>query len=504
MGSSARDWPLSNYDYAHTRATFASTIDSTNVATLEEKWAFAHLAAGLWGAATAAPVAIDQIVYYQDMRSSVFALNLHTGDVIWEARGCFDLVGGPNGVAVGYGKVFATNGPTSFRALHIDSGEEIWRIGESELELRSIESVGIPPLVYDHVVYLSTVPAGPRGGYLGGARGVLHALDEATGEVLWRFNTVDSEDIWGNPKVNSGGGAWYPPTIDVKRRLTYWGTGNPGPWPGTKEYPYGSSRPGPNLYTNSLVAVGIGDGELSWYHQATPHDLFDRDFQNSPVLIDAGDPYVDRQLLIGSGKCGSVVALDPGSPSDPVVWRTSLGIHLNDNLEQYPPNGTIEVVPNAFGTITTALAYAKGVVYVPVNDVAMTFTGSSFAGATGKIPEGGKLVALDVANGNVLWTLDLGALTLGAVLVVNDLVIMTDVKGRIRAFPAGREKPSEEGILVYAGGGGIYAPLALADDTLIIPIGTGTPRLVALGLPERRSHARPVPALGSWASFGGP
>jgi glucose dehydrogenase len=52
---------------------------------------------------------------------------------------------------------------------------------------------------------------------------------------------------------------------------------NPAPFPGTPEWPNGSSRPGPNLYTNSLVALDLATGELAWYHQVVPHDLFDRD-----------------------------------------------------------------------------------------------------------------------------------------------------------------------------------------------------------------------------------
>jgi outer membrane protein assembly factor BamB len=38
--------------------------------------------------------------------------------------------------------------------------------------------------------------------------------------------------------------------------------------------------PGPDLYTDSVVKLSP-QGKLLWYHQLTPHDLYDRDPQNS-------------------------------------------------------------------------------------------------------------------------------------------------------------------------------------------------------------------------------
>ena len=82
----------------------------------------------------------------------------------------------------------------------------------------------------------------------------------------------------GQPGVNGGGGLWYPPAVDDRGRV-FLAVANPAPFPGTKEYPNGSSRPGPNLYTNSLVALD-GDREAAWYRQAVPHDLRDYDLDD--------------------------------------------------------------------------------------------------------------------------------------------------------------------------------------------------------------------------------
>ena len=37
-------------------------------------------------------------------------------------------------------------------------------------------------------------------------------------------------------------------------------------------YPWGTSRPGPDLYTDSVVKLSA-QGKLLWYYQLTPHDL---------------------------------------------------------------------------------------------------------------------------------------------------------------------------------------------------------------------------------------
>jgi len=56
------------------------------------------------------------------------------------------------------------------------------------------------------------------------------------------------------PKVNSGGGLWYPPAVDAQGRV-FISVANPAPLYGTPKFPDGPSHPGSNLYTDSLVAL---------------------------------------------------------------------------------------------------------------------------------------------------------------------------------------------------------------------------------------------------------
>ena len=118
---------------------------------------------------------------------------------------------------------------------------------------------------------------------------MLWALDAATGEKVWSFDTVRGDDLWGNPEVNSGGGAWSTPAIDAARGARRTGASpTRHPSPGHRSSRTGSSRPGPNLYTDSVVALHLRTGKLAWYHQAVPHDLFDHDLQLTAIARGAG------------------------------------------------------------------------------------------------------------------------------------------------------------------------------------------------------------------------
>ena len=121
--------------------------------------------------------------------------------------------------------------------------------------------IDIQPIVVDDHVIVSSVPVSIGGIYTPGDRGVVTALDTATGEVRWTFDTVKG-DLWGHPEVNSGGGAWYSPAVDEERRLVYVGVANPAPFPGTADWPNSTSRPGPNLYTDSVVALDLRSGAI--------------------------------------------------------------------------------------------------------------------------------------------------------------------------------------------------------------------------------------------------
>lgn len=460
------DWPVANQNFSNTRSAVGSSINSNNVVKLAPEWSFPIAGISEWGAATTNPIIVGNIIYFQDLESNVYAVDFATGKQLWIKK--YNLpISGPNGVAVKDDRIYAQKGHYEIVALDL-KGNVLWNKKISENQNAGID---IQLTAYGNLVYASTVPGISNVNfYKGGAIGVIYALDAATGATKWTFDTVDTKDIWGNPKVNSGGGAWYPPAIDTTTNTMFWGIGNAGPWPGTTEFPNGSSRLGPNLYTSSIVALNLMDGKFNWYNQVAPHDLFDYDFQISPILANVNN----RDIVIGAGKMGKVVAFD--RKTGQVIWSTPVGIHLNDTLTKLPP-GVTQVAPSPLGGVETNLAYSNGIVFAPVIDMTVSYTPTEFVASTFDLAKGkGELVALDAANGKILWTNKFDSINVGAATIVNDLVFTATYDGKIYAFDV---KTGAEA-WTYQAPGGINGWPAVKEDTIIFPVGLGkTPQLLS-------------------------
>lgn len=496
------DWPLANRDYRNTRAVFNSRINSATVNNLEVAWAFPIPGRSNFGAAASAPVIAAGVVYFQDLESNVFALDLLTGAVIWEQRYNNGVIG-PNGPGIGYGKVFVTSGVESFAALDMRTGTEVWSVSTNERPTGAIQ-----PYVYGGLVYFTT-QAGVAGegeersyrGYAGGTSGHILALNPETGETVWDFQTIE-EGFWGNPEVNSGAGVWYPPAIDTSTGLTFWGTGNPAPFPGTFQFPNASSIEEPALYANTMLALQHDTGELVWYNYVNPNDLFDLDFQISPVLASVQFGGQQREIVIGTGKLGRVIAFD--RETGEIIWETLVGIHQNDDLSEIPPGESVIVYPGILGGVETPIAYADNTVYVPVMNLPTEHAADGWGAADGvealaaanaRTAAGqgtSEVVALNATNGQILWSHEFGSDMYGGVTIVNDLLFVATYDGMIYAL----NRATGETVWSYQAPGGINAWPAVANDTIVWPVGAGgQPSLVALRLPldlaEETAEATP-------------
>jgi outer membrane protein assembly factor BamB len=474
IGDYQHDWPTANCAYDNTRATTDSLISRDNVPTLGLAWSIDITGIGEWGGMASNPIILGDKVYCQDLKSNTYAIDLKSGELLWKKEYNLDSFG-PNGPAIGWDKLFVPKGHYEVAALDLENGNELWSTRLSDIETLGID---IQLTAFNEMVYVSTVPGTSNADfYTGGNVGIIYALDQETGAVSWQFSTVDSEDVWGNPGINSGGGAWFPPAIDTGTGIMYWGIANPAPFPGTEDFPNGSSRPGPNLYSNSIVALDSRDGKLIWYNQVKPHDLFDLDFQGSPVLTSAQINGRETEIVIATGKLGKVYAFD--RKSGEIYWQTPVGEHQNDDLTTLP-TGTTRVSPGPLGGVTSPIAVANGTVYVPVVNVPGDFTPDKFVFETFDMGAGnGELVALDVNTGAPVWNAGFSSVNVGGATVVNDLVFTATLDGMIHALDA---KTGEE-VWSYQAQGGLNGWPAAAQDFILFPVGLGpSPKLLAFKL----------------------
>jgi len=117
---------LPNADLAGTRAAVDASIDSGNVSGLRVLWRFPFRARRSYsGIFASTPIVVGDTVYVQDLRSNVFALDRASGAPRWERRYAFRN-DGPNGLAIGDGRVYGETDSDAF-ALDAKTGRELWR-----------------------------------------------------------------------------------------------------------------------------------------------------------------------------------------------------------------------------------------------------------------------------------------------------------------------------------------------------------------------------------------
>jgi outer membrane protein assembly factor BamB len=432
-------WTLPGANLQNTRDV-ASSIDRANVTTLGVAWCVpVPNTAGVTDGFATTPVVVNGVVYAQDLKSDVIAISLATGRVLW-THAYNSPNGGPDGVNVVGGVVYTATNHAAV-ALSAATGKQLW---SRSLIGNNHEGIDMAPGYNDGTVYVSTVPVNPTvGQYLAGGKGILWALNAKTGVPRWSWDEVGN--LWGNPGLNSGGGLWYPPSFDSAGNI-YLGVANPGPiatsgWP--PGYPWGTSRPGPDLYTDSVVKLSP-QGKLLWYYQLTPHDLFDWDLQDSPILTTAhGQP-----VVIDGGKAGIVIELD--ATTGKLLWKRPVGIHTgqdNDGLKtenltttsHIPLPAKFTVEPGPFGGVLSQLATNGSTTFAAVNDfgVSLTVKGlteSAVAFYTAAARADGEMVAVNQDTGKIDWDDKLPSSPYGAATVTNNVVFTTTFNGHLYAF----------------------------------------------------------------------
>jgi outer membrane protein assembly factor BamB len=481
-GRPASGWTQPNADLGSTRYV-ASAITSANVSKLGVAWTvpLTMNTSHTDGAYATTPVIVNGVVYVQDLDSNVYAISLATGKVLWTHA--YDSAnGGPDGVNVAGGVVYAATAQAAV-ALDAATGAQLWSrtlIGNDH------EGIAMAPGFDNGTVYVSTVPANVTTVYGAGGQGILWALNAKTGAPEWSWN--QDQNLWGNPDVNSGAGLWYTPSFDAQGNI-YLGIANPAPIFGTKSYPLGSSRPGPDLYTDSVVKLSPA-GKLLWYYQLTPHDLYDWDLQNPPVLTTADG----RPVVIDGGKAGIMIELD--AQTGKLLWQRPVGGHdghQNDGLltehatatshDPLPAKYCLE--PSLYGGMLTQLASNGSTTFAAVNDFALPasptgFTGSIASQAKAFFNAVGEMVAVNQDTGTVIWDAPLPSSPFGAATVTNDVVFTTTFNGYLYALDAA------SGAILFKTpmSAATNAPVAVDGDYVIAGGGfahTGTQRNMIIG-----------------------
>lgn len=292
------DWLSYSGGYRSERFSALDQINRRNVQNVKVIWAYQMQPTDLSGTGLqeTTPIVADGIMYLTESPSSVTALDVRTGRMLWhwrpEIADDVKHIGFPRvnrGVAILDDTLYVGTLDARLFALDASSGAVRWeqRVADNDIGF----SLTLAPLALRDRIIVGV------SGAEAGVRAFVDAYDPATGERLWRSYTVPApgepgSDTWGGESWRTGGGStWLTGSYDPDLDTLYWTTGNPAPdW-------NGDLRPGDNLFTCALLALDPTTGAIRWHFQFTPHDTHDWDANQIPVLIDGTVDGEERRLV---------------------------------------------------------------------------------------------------------------------------------------------------------------------------------------------------------------
>ena len=322
--SEPQNWLMYSGTYSSQRHSPLTQITTANAKDLTLKWVFQSRSLEK---SEVTPLVVNGVMYTTQSINDVIALNAVTGKTLWTynytpdaaARNCCGKM--TRGLAISGNKIFLATFDANMIAIDATTGKELWKTAGGDPK-KGQAFTHAPLVVKDKVI------AGTAGGEFG-VRGFIAAWDVNTGKEVWRFNTVPGpgepgNETWaGNSWEHGGAPIWVTGSYDAETNLTYWGTGNPGPdWDGR-------SRLGDNLYSCSVIALDVDTGKLKWHYQFSPHNEFDWDSTQVPVLADIDWQGRPRKVMLWANRNGMYYVLDrttgeflKGQPFVKVNWAT--------------------------------------------------------------------------------------------------------------------------------------------------------------------------------------
>jgi alcohol dehydrogenase (cytochrome c) len=339
---------------------------------LEQKWVFQARSLEKF---EATPLVVDGIMYTVQAPNDIVALDPVTGRVFWTysyspspaSRPCCGRVN--RGVAVVGDTLFMGTIDAHLVAVDAKNGRPLWNTTVAKPEA-GYAITHAPLVIKDKVI------VGVAGGEFG-IRGFIAAYDVKTGKEDWRFNTIPGpgepgHETWAGDSWKTGGASvWVTGSYDPALNLTYWGIGNAGP-----DY-NGDLRAGDNLYSSSVVALDADTGKIKWHYQFSPHDEFDYDAVQVPVLADIVWQGQMRKVMLWANRNGFFYVLDRatgkfllGKPFVEVNWASGFdeaGRPMRIPGKVPTPEGTVIFPGNQGGTnwYSPSFSPRTGLFYIP-------------------------------------------------------------------------------------------------------------------------------------------
>ena len=313
-GAPNGEWPTYGGDLGHTRYSPLEQIDAANFNNLEVAWRFKadNLGPTREYNFQSTPLMVDGVVYTTaGSRRAVVALDAGTGEMLWMHR----LDEGERGRAAprqlsGRGLAYWRNGDDAriiyvtpgyqLVALDARTGDRVAGFGRGGIvDLKQNLDQDIDPLngeiglhatpivAKDVIIVGAAHRTGANPKSMSNVKGYVRGYDVRTGERLWIFHTIPQPGEFGTESWLAGSadytgntGVWAQISVDEELETVYLPVEE-----ATGDY-YGGTRPGDNLFGETLLAVDLNTGERKWHYQLVHHGIWDHDIPCAPILID--------------------------------------------------------------------------------------------------------------------------------------------------------------------------------------------------------------------------
>jgi alcohol dehydrogenase (cytochrome c) len=486
----ADSWPQYHGTYNGQRHSRLEQITLQNVGSLALAWAFqTNQAAEI----KSTPLLADGVLYFT-VPDDIWAVDALSGQQVWHYTypPNHGLHIGNRGLGMYKDWLYFLVPDGHLVCLNAKDGTVRWIVQVADATKGYWTSMA--PLVVGNHVLVGT------SGDFDNLVGYIRSVDPETGKTQWQW---DATPPLGTPGAPSGGNTWMTGTYDPDLNLLYWGTGNPTP------VLTGSTRPGDDLYTCSIVALNPDTGKLVWAFQPSPHDTHDWDAAETPVLVDGMFQGKMRKMLLQSSRNGYFFVLDRTNGKDlltvpfgPVNWALGVdkqGRPIPNPAKEPTPDGRL-IAPDEngmtnfrspsfdakTGLFIVSAHPAYSIYFAKPADGTYGWAGADY-GLWGK----GVIEAIDYQSGKIKWTHEMGIGTPTAGILTTDsgLTFTGDLRGNVLALETSTGKT-----LWHAGSGSKMAtsPITYQLDGRQYVLTSSGGVLFAWALPQSSGQRGPA------------
>jgi len=449
------NWGASSYDHQNTNYDPQDVINASNVNQLAVSWIYQvpENPFSIPGAPPALgietqPLVVNGIVYFATPYNRLIALNSVTGSMIWDYQvnmsqftkdpwwsGAYSI----SGISDYNSTIYMMASDTTVYAFDALNGTLQFTIPDIAANIPGNTGTyygeKAPTLVGDNlIVEASTTDYG--------GRGFVAAYNIDTRNLSWLWFSVppsggdpnwDSDQCippqctgnitpypgdWGPNNLMGGGAVWGLIGVDNSTGIIYFSTGHPS-------NPYDASeRPGPDLFTDSVIALNSTSGKMIWYYQMNSHDISEHEGGWSTILATVNINGQPTKVVIQGAKSNYIYVLnaatgkleyDPihvgmqgvNDPTDGVTNNANLTLSQSTvvNDEICPgPDGGIEMAPALMGdTLYVVTQNACGQMYSGPYPYKGQNINGYFTIGDQAATQNSTLYSIDLSNGQANW-----------------------------------------------------------------------------------------------------